>query len=84
MEHFRLTGPANTSEQTLTSREIDVLTLIARGLRNAEVAETLGLADSTIAGYIKSVYRKLGISSRAEAAWHATLMGLTTSNRPKR
>jgi DNA-binding NarL/FixJ family response regulator len=61
-----------------------VLTLIARGLRNAEVAETLGLADSTIAGYIKSVYRKLGISSRAEAAWHATLMGLTTSNRPKR
>ncbi|MDX1822858.1 MAG: response regulator transcription factor [Paracoccaceae bacterium] len=77
MEHFSLTGPAHVPECQLTERETEVLALIARGLRNAEVAETLGLAQTTVASYIKSVYRKLGISSRAEASWHATRLGLT-------
>lgn len=78
MEHFRRTGPVAAIEHSLTAREADVLGLIARGLRNAEVADELGLADSTVAGYIKAIYRKLGISSRAEATWHATQMGLNT------
>jgi len=75
MTHFRHTGPV-CAEIRLTRRETDVLALIARGLRNAEVAAELGLAESTVAGYIKDIYRKLGISSRAEASWHATRMGL--------
>ncbi|MDB2407087.1 response regulator transcription factor [Jannaschia sp.] len=75
MEHFRLTGPVEIDAQ-LTQRERDVLALIGRGLRTAEVAGELGLAQTTVAGYIKTIYRKLGISSRAEAAWHATRMGL--------
>ncbi len=78
MEHFRLTGPAAPPEGELTDREREVLALIGRGLRNADVAQDLGLAESTIASHIKSIYRKLGISSRAEASWHATRMGLTT------
>jgi DNA-binding NarL/FixJ family response regulator len=60
----------------LTDRETEVLRLIASGLRNAEVAKEMGIADSTVAGYIKIIYRKLGISSRAEAAWHASQLGL--------
>jgi DNA-binding NarL/FixJ family response regulator len=76
MEHFRLTGPVAAPDAELTARETTVLALIARGLRNAEVAAELGLAETTVAGYIKAVYRKLGISSRAEAAWHATRLGL--------
>ena len=76
MEHFRYTGPLADEEQQLTARETEVLGLIGRGLRNAEVARDLGIAETTVAGYIKAVYRKLGISSRAEAAWHATRMGL--------
>lgn len=75
MEHFRFTGPA-APEARLTEREAEVLGLIGRGLRNAEVAAQLEIAESTVAGYIKAVYRKLGISSRAEAAWHAARMGL--------
>ena len=78
MQHFRLTGPTDPVEATLTQRESEVLALIGRGLRNQEVAQTLGLSDSTVAGYIKTVYRKLGISSRAEASWHATRMGLNS------
>ena len=77
MEHFRLTGPVSDEEVALTEREAEVLGLIGRGLRNAEVARELKIAESTVAGYIKSVYRKLGISSRAEAAWHANRLGLS-------
>ncbi|UWQ16570.1 response regulator transcription factor [Jannaschia sp. M317] len=75
MEHFRRTGPVEVDAR-LTEREREVLALIGRGLRTSEVAAELGLAETTVAGYIKAIYRKLGISSRAEAAWHATRMGL--------
>jgi DNA-binding NarL/FixJ family response regulator len=78
MEHFRLTGPAAAPDGDLTQRETEVLGMIARGMRNTEVAAALGLAETTVAGYIKAIYRKLGISSRAEASWHATRLGLGT------
>ncbi len=81
MEHFRLTGPI-PPEDDLTPREKDVLFLIARGLRNSEVAHELKLTENTVASYIKVIYRKLGISSRAEASWHATRMGLSAGSKP--
>lgn len=77
MDHFQRTGPVDDEIQALTARETDVLTMVSKGFRNAEVAQALGLAESTIATHVKSIYRKLGISSRAEAALHATRMGLT-------
>lgn len=77
MEHFRLTGPNVEPESRLTEREQEVLSLIGRGQRVPEVALLLGVAHSTIATHIKSIYAKLGISSRAEAAVHASRMGLT-------
>lgn len=78
MEHFRRTGPAMEEAERLTTREQQVLTLIGRGMRNAEVAVELKLSENTVSGYIKVIYRKLGISSRAEASWHAAQMGLST------
>ena len=77
MEHFRRTGPTASETGNLTARELEVLTLIGRGLRNAEVAAELNLSENTVAGYIKVIYRKLGISSRAEASWHAAQLGLS-------
>lgn len=76
MEHFRRTGPA-APDDDLTTREREVLGLIGRGLRNGEVAAQLAITENTVAGYIKSIYRKLGISSRAEASWHAARLGLS-------
>jgi len=76
MEHFRLTGPAAKPEGKLTARERDVLALIGRGFRNSDVARSLDLAESTVASHIKAIYRKLGLSSRAEASWHASQLGL--------
>lgn len=76
MEHFRRTGPASDCDGVLTEREKQTLALIARGYRNAEAAESLGIAESTVASHIKAIYRKLNISTRAEASWHATRLGL--------
>ncbi|SDW66425.1 response regulator transcription factor [Roseicitreum antarcticum] len=76
MNHFGQTGPVAGMDARLTLREAEVLELISRGLRNSEVAIQMGIAETTVAGYIKIIYRKLGISSRAEAAWHAALLGL--------
>lgn len=75
MDHFRKTGPA-APDAELTPRERDVLAQIGRGLRNHEAAAALGISEHTVAAHIKSVYRKLDISSRAEAAWHAARLGL--------
>jgi len=77
MEHFRLTGPVANEELTLSACERQVLGFISRGLRKAEVARQLGLGEATVASHIKSIYRKLWISSRAEVSWNATLMGLS-------
>lgn len=81
MEHFQRTGPVIDEQDDLTAREKEVLTLTGRGLRNADVAEQLQIAENTVAHHIKSIYRKLGISTRAEAAWHAARMGLAQGKR---
>jgi DNA-binding NarL/FixJ family response regulator len=60
----------------LTQREVDVLRLIAKGYRAAEVAPLLGISPSTVSSYVRDIYRKLGISSRAEAAMEAARRGL--------
>lgn len=80
MQHFQLTGPTHETASNLTKRETEVLRLIARGLRVAEVAEAFGLAESTVITHIKSIYRKLEISNRAEAALHATRLGLLSGD----
>lgn len=75
MDHFRKTGPASLDDD-LTVREREVLALVSRGLRNSDAALELAIAESTVAWHIKSIYKKLGISSRAEASWHAVRLGL--------
>ncbi|MBN9137773.1 MAG: response regulator transcription factor, partial [Phyllobacterium sp.] len=57
-------------------RETETLTLIARGLTVAEVAGQLGLKPQTVASYVKVIYQKLSISTRAEATREAFLRGL--------
>jgi len=70
-------GPANdVPDVALTARETEVLTCIGRGLRVAETAQLLGIAESTVAGYIKTLYAKLNIGTRAEAALEAVRRGL--------
>ena len=79
IDHFKNTATPPEQNSELTPREREVLSLIGRGLRNAEAAKSLGLAESTVSSHIKSIYSKLGISTRAEAALQAAKLGLTKS-----
>lgn len=65
-------------EINLTSREKEVLTLIAKGIKLVEVAEMLTITRNTAAGYVKEIYRKLDVSSRAEATLEAARLGLVS------
>lgn len=69
------TASTNLKSQ-LTNRELEVLTLLAKGLTRIEIAALLILSPNTIAKHVKNIYRKLGVSSRAEMAVQAYDMGL--------
>lgn len=67
---------ATNQHHSLTPREREALTLIAKGLKLPEVAAQMNVTRNTAAGFIKTVYRKLNVSSRAEATLEAARMGL--------
>ncbi len=60
----------------LTDRESEVLLRVAKGYTLPEIGVQLGLSRHTIADYVKQIYRKLNVSSRAEAALEAQRLGL--------
>ena len=62
----------------LTLRETEVLGCIGRGMRISQTAQMLHISEHTVSGYVKDIYRKLNISSRAEAALEADRRGLTS------
>lgn len=74
--HFNATGTAGDGEIALTPRETEVLRLVAKGFTQQEIAGHLGLSRHTVVDHVKSLYRKLNVSSRAEAALAATRRGL--------
>jgi len=60
----------------LTRRELDVLRLMAKGLRNKEIAGQLGIADATIQGHVKNIFEKLDVHDRTEAVTTAMRRGI--------
>jgi DNA-binding CsgD family transcriptional regulator len=66
----------------LTQREKQVLDLLCSGASYREVARVLGIAEGTVQTYVKSLYEKLGVSSKAEAvrvAYESALVSPRTS-----
>ncbi|HEX5955537.1 MAG TPA: response regulator transcription factor [Solirubrobacterales bacterium] len=61
----------------LSDREREVLTLIASGATNREIAERLYLSPHTVKEHASALYRKLGVKNRAEATRRAERLGLT-------
>lgn len=78
----RLQSPAASAKQgagkppPLTSRERQILSLIARGFTYAEIAEMLFISASTVTSHIQNTYRKMEVKSRSEAVFEAVQMGI--------
>jgi DNA-binding NarL/FixJ family response regulator len=63
----RSTPPGLGQEVELTAREVLILSGIAKGMRNRDIAVLHALSPNTIKSYIRSAYRKMGVTSRAQA-----------------
>lgn len=64
------------AEEQLSARERDVLRLIARGMENADIAETLAISPRTAKNHVSNILAKLGLPSRVQAAIYAVRRGL--------
>ena len=68
--------PATLITSKLTSREVEILTLLSRGLSNEDIAKQLFLSEGTVRNHISSIVVKLGVSDRTQAALIAVQHGL--------
>ncbi len=60
-----------TFENDLTSREIEVLELIAEGMINKEIAKKLYISEKTVKNHVSNIFKKLNVSDRTQAAIYA-------------
>jgi DNA-binding NarL/FixJ family response regulator len=64
------------TQSSLTAREVEVLTLVAKGCRNKEVATALFISEETVQGHMKHILSKLGVNDRTGAAIVAAQRGI--------
>jgi PAS domain S-box-containing protein len=67
MTHVSSTGSPSIKATDLTDREREVIELIAKGMKNNQIAKQLGLSYATVRNYVARIYGKLDVHSRAEA-----------------
>ncbi len=76
MREFRARSTPRTTEESLTKREVEVLKLVAQGLSNQEIAQTLVVGDRTVSKHVSSILEKLHLANRTQAALYALREGL--------
>ena len=69
-------GPLSLRQEPLTDRETEVLTLLARGMSNAEIGDELFISIDTVKSHLKNVYGKLGVGNRTRALSTALELGV--------
>jgi DNA-binding NarL/FixJ family response regulator len=86
MKIARLWAQRGTSKQgnaeQLSPRELEILELAAKGLRNKAIADKLGISIRTVEGHFNNVFAKLGVSSRIEAILDAISRHLVSVDEP--
>jgi NarL family two-component system response regulator LiaR len=78
LKELTLTSEQPPSPDLLTEREVDVLKLIARGLSNQEIADTLVVSIATVYTHVSKILEKLHLASRTQAALYALREGLAS------
>ena len=72
-----------TPEEALTSREMEILRYLARGLSNQEIADELEISITTVATHVRNILGKLHLANRTQAALYAVEQGIfIDGNRP--
>jgi len=79
INEFDHTKPSTQTTENLTRREMEALRLIARGLSNQEIANTLVVHERTIAKYVSNILNKLHVANRTQAALYAIREGIAVS-----
>jgi len=67
---------ATSTEQGLSPRELEILSLMAKGLSNREIAEKVSLSTATVKGHVEGIFYKLNVDSRTEAVTTALRLGI--------
>ena len=70
-EYKRIKSGADDPKNSLTEREIEVLKLLAKGMLNKEIANALFISEKTVKNHISSIFRKLNVQDRTQAAVYA-------------
>ena len=73
---LRAVSGENEKSEALSDREREVLRLLADGLSNKRIGETLYISESTVKFHIRNIIRKLGVSKRTDAVYIASKRGL--------
>jgi DNA-binding NarL/FixJ family response regulator len=69
-------GAGNGESAPLTSRQLQILPLLAEGMPNKRIADVLGLAEGTVKQHLKDLFRRLNASNRTQAVREARRLGL--------
>jgi DNA-binding NarL/FixJ family response regulator len=75
-EAYRQAAPARPRNSGLTDRELQVLTLLAHGYTNKEIASRVMLSEHTVRAHLRNVMQKLSVENRVQAVARATRQGL--------
>jgi len=78
MRELQRSSDLPPTQEPLTERELDVLKLVAQGLSNQEIAETLFIGERTVRTHVSNILDKLHLANRTQAALYALREGLAS------
>ena len=76
MREMQRSSNLSPTEVPLTAREVEILKLVARGLPNQEIAETLVISERTVRTHVTNILSKLHLANRTQATLYALREGL--------
>ncbi len=79
MPQEMLEGTQGGADSVLSARELEILLLVARGMSNQQISDSLHLAEATVKRHLANVYEKMGVGSRGEASQKALSEGWITA-----